>query len=132
MVKPPRVIGLVLCKRMGVDTITGELSLVGVFHSLAVARWPSPPQRFTVYTALHGGQGEGTMELVVNRLETEEDVHRFVRWYAIPDPQLTVHLELPIRRCIFPAPGRYDLVLRFDGQGLTRRTLDVYPKRTRP
>lgn len=39
----------------------------------------------------------------------------------------TLAIEPMIRRCLFPAPGRYALSLRFDGQELTHHYLSVYP-----
>jgi hypothetical protein len=128
MIKLPRVIGLHLCKSLGVDTASAELSLVGIFHSLTFSVWPAPAQPFTAYALLHDGAGEGTMELVVNRLETEEDVYRQRRWFALPGRGLLIHLETRVRRCVFPAPGRYTFTLRFDGKDLAQRPLDVYAK----
>ena len=125
MTKPPRVLGLVLCKSIHVDPVAAEIRLVGVFHSLYFEAWPTPPQHFYVYTGLHGGAGEGTMELVVSRLETEEPVYRYRRWHAVPDPELLLHLEIPIRRCAFPAAGRYGLSLRFDADEVAFRPVDV-------
>src|SRR5262245_58413690 len=106
-------------------------SLAGTFHTLAFDRWPAEGVPFTAYAALYGGQGEGTIELLVTRLETERIVYRYRRWYAAPGPR-TVHLEIKVRRCLFPAPGRYGLRLRFDGKDLTFRFLDVVARRDRP
>ena len=68
------------------------------------------------------------MEVVVNRLETEEDIYSYRRWFAFPRRGLFIHLEIPVRRCIFPAPGRYVFTLRFDEKELAQRPLDVYAK----
>lgn len=131
MAKEPRVVALVLCERMDVDPAVRRLSLSGVFHVLRAATWPTLAT-FTAYTALQGGRGEGTIELLVTRLETEEDVYRYRRWFAVPDPDLTVHVEIPVRRCVFPAPGRYNFSLRFDGVELTWRLLDVIERNSNP
>ena len=130
--KPTRVVGLVLCKRLHVDPGLAELSLVGLFHSLELASWPSAPQSFTVYTALHGGEGEGRMELIVTQMATELDLFRRRWWYALPGRRRTVHLEVPIRRCVFPAPGRYGVTLRFENEDLNRRSFDVNARRGNP
>ncbi|HBI44325.1 MAG TPA: hypothetical protein DDY78_15960 [Planctomycetales bacterium] len=123
--KPPRVVGLVLCKSFNIDPAVGELNLLGVFHSLAFATWPTPPRPFIAFAALHGGQGDGTIELVAMNLETEELIYRHQRWYTVPDPDLVVHLEIKVRRCRFPAPGRYGFSLRFNGEELAYHPLDV-------
>jgi hypothetical protein len=127
--KPPRVVGVVLCKSFDIDRAAGDLTLSGVFHTLEFAEWPTPFQHFVAYSALHGGEGEGTMELVVTHLESEEGVYRYRRWYTVPDLDLVIHLEMRIRRCSFPLPGRYGLSLRFNGEELSYRPLDVRPQR---
>src|SRR4051812_40214665 len=114
MAKHPQVLGIILCERMEIDPGVGQLSLVGVLHALRFRQFPTPARKFTAYVALYGGEGEGTMELVCTRLETEEDTYSYRRWYAFPDPGMIVHLEIPIARCAFPAPGRYSWTLRFD------------------
>jgi hypothetical protein len=49
------------------------MSFVHVFPALLFPSFPSPPQHFTVYAALYGGEGEVRMELVISRLEPEKD-----------------------------------------------------------
>jgi hypothetical protein len=121
------VLGLVVCETLAIEPMNGRMSLVGIFHTRHVPRFPTPPRGFTVYAALYGGTGEGTMELVVTRLETEEDIYRYRRWFAFPRGVRLINLEIKTRKCVFPAPGRYALSLRFDGQELTHRYLSVYP-----
>jgi hypothetical protein len=132
MVKPPKVAGLILCKRMAIDVATGEMSLVGVFQTLSFGVWPALADPFIAYTALYGGSGEGTMKLTITHLETEEDV--FVRqyWSGFSGQGLTVHMEIPVRGCGFPRPGRYAAMLRFDDYELTERYFDVLAKGDRP
>jgi hypothetical protein len=128
MVKPPKVAGLILCKRIGIDVAVGEMSLVGLIQVLSFGEWPAPADPFTVYAVLYGGSGEGTMELVITRLETEEDIYVHQRWSGFSGQGLSVHLEIPVRGCIFPRPGRYALTLRFDEQQLSQRYFDVLSK----
>jgi hypothetical protein len=127
MPRRPAVVGLVLCERWAIDPTNGQMSLVGIFHTLRVPRFPTPPRGFTAYAALYGGVGEGTMELVVTRLETEQDIYRYRRWFAFPRGVQLINLEIKVRKCRFPAPGRYAVSLRFDGQELTYRYLSVFP-----
>lgn len=128
MLKPPRVVGLTLCKRITVDTAAVEMSLVGIFHDLRLPRFPAS-YPFTVYAALHGGSGEGTIELRVLQMETEKDVYRHQRWTGFPGEGMTNHLELQIRRCVFPAPGRYLFTFHLEEFELSQRYLDVLRKR---
>ena len=41
MRKLPEVAGLILCKRMEVNTATVELCLAGLFHTLEFSKWPA-------------------------------------------------------------------------------------------
>jgi hypothetical protein len=72
--------------------------------------------------------GEGTIELVILRLETEEDVYRYRRWSVFPGREHFVNLAIPVKKCILPAPGRYSVALRFDDRDLSRRFLPIYQR----
>jgi hypothetical protein len=124
MAKLPKIVGLTLCDHIEVDPQSGHFSLMGIFHSRRFRQFPSPVVRFTVYTALYGGQGEGTIELVINQAETEKDIYRLQKWLSFPDRQL-INLELKVTRCVFPEPGNYLVGLRFDKRNLTNRTLII-------
>lgn len=126
MIRLPRVLGLIFCERMEVDPSRAEVALVGLFHTRRFPKFPTPPQTFTVYTALYDGVGEGTIQLTAIRLETEEETYRYTRWIAFPGRQRLTQLELIARRCVFPAAGRYDLQLSFNGESLSDRLLDVF------
>jgi hypothetical protein len=117
--------GLLLCERMGVDVAQGQTSLVGLFHNRLFSRFPTEPQHFTVFAALYGGEGEGTIELTCTRLETEQDVYRYRKWFIFPGRDAIANLELKITRCVFPGPGLYSMTLRFDSDVLASRTLNV-------
>jgi hypothetical protein len=124
--KLPRVFSLLLCDRLAFDPAAGQASLVGVFQALRFRTFPSPPQSFTVYTALYDGIGEGTMEVVVTRLESEKDIGSYQRWFTLPGRARVVNFVTEFKRCVFEAPGRYAIALRFDKQELTHRYLDIF------
>jgi Family of unknown function (DUF6941) len=75
---------------------------------------------------LLGGDGEGTMELSVTQALTEVDVRTYQRWLGLPGRSTLVNVEIRVRGCVFEAPGRYAVTLRFDGQELTNRPFDVF------
>jgi hypothetical protein len=126
MIHLPKVLGLTICDRVEVDRESGHFSLIGLFQSRRIKDFPTPPQAFTVYAALFDGLGEGTLELVVAQLVTDLKVYRYRRWMTFPGRMLTVHMEIKIKQCIFPGPGGYAAVLRFDGDELSRRYLDIF------
>jgi hypothetical protein len=87
---------------------------------------PSPIDPFFFYALLVGGEGDGLLEFVVLSASTEQMVYRYQRWYTVPATDLPVHLIQRIKRCVFPVPGRYIISLRFEGEILTQRPLDVH------
>jgi hypothetical protein len=101
------------------------MSLLGLFNQRSYAQWPSPLDPFFFYTLLLGGDGEGLMEFVVLSAATEQMIYRYQHWYAVPSPDLPIHFLQKIQRCVFPLPGRYLVSLRFEGEILTQRQLDV-------
>ena len=72
------------------------------------------------------------MELTVTRLETDGDVYRQTKWFASTDRRLTFPLEWRVTHCKFPAPGRYRIALRLDGQLLSQRDLEIQAKESAP
>lgn len=52
MTPKPVAIGLLLCDRTIIDKDTGSPSAIGIFTGLAVDRFPSEPQRFSVLAML--------------------------------------------------------------------------------
>ena len=126
MLQLPVVLGLTLCDRMEVDRQARRISLVGLFHRLKFSSFPTSPQQFTVYAAVTDGVGEGVLRLAVTRLETGDTIYRYSRWVAFSADRLSpLHLEIKVRCCVFPAPGRYALELSFDGQSVNDRPLKI-------
>ena len=79
---------------------------------------------FTVCGTLFNGDMEGVMEWVVTHLEWEKSIYRQRRWVSYK-PGMLYFLEVPIRKCSFPAPGRYELTCSIDGTQLAQRYFDV-------
>src|SRR5262245_59339338 len=96
MARPPQVAGLVFCDRFDVDPIARQTSLLGLFQARPVTAFPAVLPRFTVYAALFSGSGEGTMELVGRRMETEANLYRDRRWVHLPGSEATLRLALPV------------------------------------
>jgi hypothetical protein len=126
MAKPPRVVGPLLFRDVNLVPGTATLSLVGLFNARSYTQFPSPIDPFFFYGLLVGGEGDGLMEFVVLSAATEQMVYRYRRWYTVPAPHLPVHFLERIQRCTFPLPGRHLVSLRFDGEILTQRHLDVH------
>jgi hypothetical protein len=125
MVPPPVALSLLLCERVIVDHATKQPSLISVFTGLAVDGFPSPEQRFCLFVPLTSGRGEGTLKLVVNRLDTGEPVYEQQHLIRFPNPLAVVNVTLRLRAIRFPVPGRYEFVLFADSDLVAQRTLHV-------
>jgi hypothetical protein len=111
---------------MTIDPDVGQMSLTGVFHTLFFGSFPSPRSPFTVYAALTDGVGEGVGKLAITRLDTNDTIYTHQRWFAFPSDRLVpVNMEIRVRACVFPVPGRYAVSLHFDDEVASERTLLV-------
>jgi hypothetical protein len=118
--KLPQVMGLVFCEEFDPQTF----SLRRLFQGRQFSVFPTPPQQFTVYSALYSGDLEGTMQLTCERMETESVIYRFREWRQFP-AGVVVHWMHRLKRLRFPAPGRYSFKLLFDDVQLVERYLEV-------
>jgi hypothetical protein len=125
MIKLPKVFSIVLCEGLVVDPIRGKTSLYGIFHARSYRSFPSPAETITAYVALFGGRGEGTIELRVTHLDTEEQIYSYKRWCVLPGPGVMANIEMKLKQCRFPAPGRYGLSFPFDDNELSDRYIRV-------
>jgi hypothetical protein len=125
MAKPPRVVGPLLCRDIAIVPGSATMSLVGLFNARSHSQWPSPIEPFFFYALFLGG--EGVMDFVVLSAATEQMIYRYRHWYTVPAPELPVHFLQRIQSCVFPQPGRYIASLRFKGEILTQRPLDLLP-----
>ena len=125
MIPPPMVLGLTICEKGIVEEGTRNVTLVNTFTRLVVEEFPSPPQRFSVYSMLTDGLGDATILLTVTNLETDEEVDRIERRFRFPDRLAEVRLLFRIRECSFPVEGTYQITLSIDGEWLSERRLQV-------
>jgi hypothetical protein len=127
----PEPTSLILCDHLDVDPFQGgQMSVVGILHHLSFDQFPTPTRPFTLYCALYGGEGEGTMQLVVSKWSEEQDIYRYERWMAFPYKDEFTTLEIILRKCRFPSPGRYCFQLRFEEELLGRRFFDIREERS--
>jgi hypothetical protein len=122
---PVTALGLTLCEKVIVEERTRNTTIVSTFTKLLADEFPSPPEKFALAAVLTGGQGEATLDLVINRLDTDEETYSLRRQLVFPDRLAEVRVVFHIRDCSFPAPGQYDAVLLVDGDWVARRRFSV-------
>lgn len=125
MIPRPVAIGLAVCEQVIVEEKTYNITLVNCFKRLYLREFPSPPQRFAVYTILTDGHGTRKIRLAVARLETLEDIYTRDIPVTFSDPLREVRLLFRPSTLSFPAAGRYEISLLVDGDSLTRRVIQI-------
>src|SRR5262245_13229011 len=128
MVPRPVALGMTLCDYVIVEERTKKVSLIGSFTGLAVAAFPALVAPFSVFAALTDGRGDGTVEVRVTRLETNEQVAAARGSVHFPDPLAEASCRFRFHQCSFPAAGYYQFTLLVDGEWAAQRRIRVYSK----
>src|SRR5260370_10563590 len=76
MVQRPTAVGLFLCEQLIVEKGTDNLTVVNAFIRQTVASFPSEPFPFLVFALLTDGLGDATIDVVISRLDTMEDLYQ--------------------------------------------------------
>jgi hypothetical protein len=87
--------------------------------------FPSPPQDPVVYAVLTDGNGEGTMSLVISRVDTLEELRERHWTMRFADPLRIIRLILRVPKLSFPVPGHYQFSLFADREWLAQTVLQV-------
>jgi hypothetical protein len=115
MAQIPTVIGLLVCEKAIVEEGTKNVSLVNCFTRLKLGVFPAERTPFAVYAALTDGVGDIALTLVVERLDTLEEVFRESRTLGFADRLQEVRFLFRVTNCSLPVAGLYDVIL-FAGQ----------------
>ncbi len=126
MVPDPTALALFLCERILIDHQSRNPSPICIFTGLAVERFPSEPQRFSVFAALTDSQGDGRLELRSIRLDTGDQFYAQRFPLHFPNRATVVNVNIRIRGIRFPVPGLHDFLLLVDGSLVASRKLRVY------
>src|SRR5436190_23087523 len=102
MVPDPTALALLLCEQVIVDQYSRNPSPINIFTGLSVERFPSDPQRFSVFAALTDSQGEGRLELRAIRLDTGEQFYSQQYPVDFPERATVVNVNIRLRKIRFP------------------------------
>src|SRR5262249_59244754 len=112
----PLVLGLTVCEKAIVEEGTKNVTLMSTFTRIVVEEFPSLPQRFALYTVLTEGLGDGTIDLVIRNLDTNEEIYTAQMSVRFPDRVGEVRVLFRINRCSFPIAGEYLCTLLLDNE----------------
>jgi hypothetical protein len=125
MAQIPTVLGLLVCEKVVIEERTHNVTLVNCFTRRNVEAFPSERQRFAVFAALTDGLGDIELKLVVQRLDTQEEIYQEARRVQFADRLQEVRFLFRVTTCTFPVAGPYDLILLADGSELARHRIHV-------
>jgi len=126
MTPNPIALALTLRDYAVVEETTKKVSLIGEFIAVKAPIFPSPPRSFCAYTVLTDGLGECIIELVVTRLESDEEVYSVTQPGHFVSRFMQLKVLFRVREFSFLQPGSYEFVLLVDGQQVAQRRLRVY------
>jgi hypothetical protein len=126
MVPDPTALALLLCEQVIVDQHSRNPSPINIFTGLAVDRFPSDSQRFSVFAALTDSEGDGRLELRAIRLDTGDQFYAQRYPVHFPNRATVVNINVRVRGLRFPVPGVYEFLLLVEGSLVAQRKLRVY------
>jgi hypothetical protein len=123
MTQRPIALGLALCEQVIVEQKTGNITLVNCFTERNAEQFPSDPIPFVTFAWLTNGAGRVRLEIVIERLDTFEEVQRVSFSGRFTSPLQTMRRTVRIRSCSFPVAGQYQVSLLAENELLAQRKL---------
>jgi len=133
MKKTPISVGLFFCSAFRSTSADAHVSLVKMFSSLTLPRFPSAGVKMCFFSLLSDGQGEGVLKLEILRLfaaRSPKWLWRRTTWVRFPENPLqpVPMMVQSTDKLRFPAAGEYLVQLSWDGDPITERVLYVHGK----
>lgn len=125
--KTPVAIGLLLCEQVIMEHETRNLTPVNCFSRRYYDSFPTA-DAFVVFAILIDGTGEMSLEVVVERLDTMDEVYRREVPVHFDSPLNELRCILRIRDCSFPQPGQYQVSLLVGGEWLAHRKIVLFER----
>ncbi len=127
MAKLPVAVGLSLCEQVVIEDKTHNVTLVNCFSRRTLDHFPSETP-FTVFALLTGGFGEVPLDVVVQALDTLDEIYRISLPARFASPLQTLRCMVRIADCTFPEPGHYGVSLHAGGEIVAQRKLHLFEK----
>ncbi len=129
MIQRPNAVGLLLCQQAIVEEHTRNLTLVNTFRHLVLDSFPSESRQITIHALLTDGLGPMTLNLIVSRLDTMDEIYQKTGRVTFTNPLQERFLLIQTSRLSFPGPGRYEFRLLADGESIAQCVLEVLQRR---
>jgi uncharacterized protein DUF6941 len=126
MIPCPRAQGLTLCDYVMREEGTLKVSLVGTFTGMRTDAFPFSPRPFCVFAALTDGLGQGTLELTITHLASDEEIYTLRRPIDFPNRFMDVQVLIRLSEFSFPEEGLYLFSLAVDDDTVAQRRVRVH------
>jgi hypothetical protein len=121
----PVAIGLVLCEVVIVDDKTHNVTPVNCFSTRKLKEIPGAADFFVV-AWLADGMGEMLVKVMVQRLDTLDEVFQVETRMRFDDLLKDKYFVARIRDCEFPVAGQFVVSLLVDGELVAHRKIRVH------
>jgi hypothetical protein len=118
----PIAIGLLLCDLVIVDEKTRNLTPVNCFSARKLERFPGIAD-FHLVAWLTDGLGEMSVEVVIRRLDSLDEVYHLERKLRFEDRLKDMRFIARIRDCEIPVAGYHEISLSVDGETIAHRKI---------
>jgi hypothetical protein len=132
MVPAPMAVGRTVCHYAAIEEGTRNVTLAGSFFELRASSFPFTAAPFCVFAPLIGAQGEGNVELVMTRLQTDQELFSVHRLLGFRDRLREIAVLFRLKNCVFPAAGVYLFTILVDGEWMAQPRLHVLKKEVVP
>lgn len=123
----PVAISLILCEQVIVDEKTHNATPVNCFNLREVNAFPGQTT-FYALIWLTDGMGELKLEVLVERLDSLEEVFRLTRKLRFANPLNEMRCVVRINDCDVPVSGPYQVSLSIEGELIAHRKFAVKKK----
>ena len=126
MVPKPIALALFVCDYVIVEERTKKISLIGNFTGIGVDHFPAAVPPISIFAVLTEGIGDATIEIVVARLDTAEDLFVYRSSLHFPEKLVEVPFHVRLKQCSLPSAGIYQFTLLVDGEWIAQRRIRAH------
>jgi hypothetical protein len=123
----PVAIGIALCDQVIIEEVTHNVTPVNCFNARALDAVPGQTT-FFVLAWLANGMGEMMAEVVIERLDTLEQIYRDQKKIVFGNRLSDSRFVARVRSCKFPVAGYYELSLIMNREVVAHRKFRIQQK----
>ena len=127
MAQRPVAVSLLLCEQVIIEAGTRNVTPVNCFSQHFVKRVPPEPMSFVLLAYLTDGIGEIKLEVVIEQLDTLEEIHRRALTVRFGNPLEEMRCQFQFRNFLFPVVGGYQIQLQVADEMIAQKRMLIVP-----